>query len=166
MARNQSFDISTGVDLQEVDNAVNQAIKETRTRYDFKGSNCALELDRTAGEVRLEADDEFRLTQLLGVLREKLARRNVPLKNVSEGEMDLGSLGRARMVLGLKRGIDSETAKRIAKDIRDGGFKKAQVQIQGEELRVTSPSRDTLQEIIALVKARDYGVELRFGNYR
>jgi uncharacterized protein YajQ (UPF0234 family) len=70
------------------------------------------------------------------------------------------------MVVGLKRGIDQETAKRIAKDIRDGGFKKAQVQVQGEELRVSSPSRDTLQEIIAFVKAKDYGVELQFGNYR
>lgn len=166
MASNQSFDISTGVDLQEVDNAVNQAIKETRTRYDFKGTNCSLELDRGAGEIRLEADDEFRLTQLVGVLREKLARRKVPLRNVSEGDVDLGSLGRARMVLGLKRGIDQETAKRIVKDIRDGGFKKVQVQIQGDELRVTSPSRDTLQEVIAFLKARDYGVELGFGNYR
>jgi len=166
MARNQSFDISTGVDLQEVDNAVNQAIKETRTRYDFKGTSCTLELDRDAGEVRLEADDAFRLTQLMGVLREKLSRRSVPLKNVAEGKVDVGSLGRARMVVGLKRGIDQETAKRIAKDIRDGGFKKAQVQVQGEELRVSSPSRDTLQEIIAFVKAKDYGVELQFGNYR
>lgn len=166
MAKNQSFDISTGVDLQEVDNAVNQAIKEIRTRYDFKGTNCSIELDRAAGEVRLEADDEFRLTQLVGVVREKLARRNVPLKNVSEGEVDLGSLGRARMVLGLVRGIDQETAKRISKDIRDGGFKKVQVQIQGEELRVTSPSRDTLQQVIAFLKSRDYGVELRYGNYR
>ncbi len=166
MPRNQSFDISTGVDLQEVDNAVNQAIKESRTRYDFKGTSCTLEFDRAAGEVRLEADDEFRLGQLMNVLREKLSRRGVPLKNVSEGKVEVGSLGRARMLVGLKNGIDQDTARRISRDIRDGGFKKAQVQIQGDELRVSSPSRDTLQEIIALVKAKDYGVELQFGNYR
>lgn len=166
MPRNQSFDISTGVDLQEVDNAVNQAIKESRTRYDFKGTSCTLEFDRAAGEVRLEADDEFRLGQLMNVLREKLSRRGVPLKNVSEGKVEVGSLGRARMLVELKNGIDQDTARRISRDIRDGGFKKAQVQIQGDELRVSSPSRDTLQEIIALVKAKDYGVELQFGNYR
>jgi hypothetical protein len=166
MAKNQSFDISTGVDMQEVDNAVNQAIKETRTRYDFKGTDCSIAFDRSAGEVKLEADDEFRLTQLMGVLREKLSRRDVPLKNVDEGKIEVGSLGRARMVVGLKNGIDQDTARRISKDIRDGGFRKAQVQIQGEELRVTSPSRDVLQEIIAFVRAKDYGVELMFGNYR
>ena len=166
MAKKQSFDISTGVDLQEVDNAVNQAIKETRTRYDFKGADCKVEFDRASGEVKLEADDEFRLTQLLQVVREKLARRNVPLKNVHASDPDVGSLGRARQTLSLVNGIDQETAKRIVKDIKGGGFKKAQVAIQGEELRVTSPSRDELQAIIAFVKGRDYGVELKFGNYR
>jgi uncharacterized protein YajQ (UPF0234 family) len=166
MAKKESFDISTSVDFQEVDNAVNQAIKETLTRYDFKGTKCTLELDRAAGIVKLEADDEYRLTQVMGVLREKLARRQVPLKNVAEGAVVVGSLGRARMEVGLKNGIDQDTAKRISKDIKGGGFKKAQVQIQGDELRVTSPSRDELQEIIAFLKGNDYGVELMFGNYR
>ena len=166
MAKKQSFDISTSVDFQEVDNAVNQAIKETQTRYDFKGTRCEVDFDRAAGAVKLEADDEFRLTQLVGVLREKLSRRQVPLKNVDEGKVEIGSLGRARMVVGLKSGIDQETAKRISKDIRDEGFKKVQVQIQGEELRVTSASRDELQAVIAFLKPRDYGVELMFGNYR
>lgn len=166
MAKKQSFDISTSVDFQEVDNAVNQAIKETLTRYDFKGTNCDLDFDRDAGAVKLEADDEYRLTQLIGVLREKLSRRKVPLKNIDEGQIEIGSLGRARMVVGLKNGIDQETAKRIVKDIRDEGFKKVQVQIQGEELRVTSPSRDDLQAVMAFLKPKDYGVELMFGNYR
>lgn len=161
-----SFDISTGVDLQEVDNAVNMAAKEIATRYDFKGASCTLDFDRKVGAVKLDADDEYRLRALLGVLREKLARRKVPLKNLDEGKVEVGSLGRARQTLGLKQGIDQETAKKISKEIRDQGFKKVQVSIQGEELRVTSPSRDTLQEVIAFVKARDYGVELAFGNYR
>ena len=166
MATKQSFDISTGVDLQEIDNAVNQAIKESQTRYDFKGTRCTIEFDRAAPAIKLEADDDFRLQQLLGILREKLSRRRVPLKNIDEGKVEIGGLGRARQTLGLKNGIDQETAKRIAKDIKGGGFKKAQVQIQGEELRVTSPSRDELQDVMAFLKQKDYGLELQFGNYR
>ncbi len=161
-----SFDITTGVDLQEVDNAVNQARKEVATRYDFKGTHCLIDYDRTAAALKLEADDEYRLKALVGVLHEKLARRQVPLKNLSEGEVDKASLGRARQVIGLKQGIDQETAKKISKDIRDEKIKKVQVQIQGEELRVSSPSRDALQEVQRLVRGRDYGVELKFGNYR
>lgn len=166
MAANASFDISTGVDLQEVDNAVNMATKEIGTRYDFKGTSCTLELDRKAGAIKLDADDEYRLKALMGVLREKLTRRGVPVRNLDEGKVEAGSMGRARQTIGLKQGIDQETAKKISKDIRDQGFKKVQVQIQGEELRVTSPSRDTLQEVIAFVKSQDYGMELSFGNYR
>ena len=166
MAKTCSFDISTGVDLQEVDNAVNQATKEILTRYDFKGTSCTFEFDRAAGEVKLDADDEYRLQAQLGVLREKLSRRGVPVKNLDEGKVEIGSLGRARQTLGLKQGIDQETAKKISKDVRGEGFKKVQVQIQGEELRVIAPSRDTLQEVIAFVKGRDYGMELTFGNYR
>lgn len=166
MAKSNSFDISTGVDLQEVDNAVNQAHKEISQRYDFKGTNCALDFDRDAGTVKLEADDTYRLDALRQVLREKLARRKVPLKNVDAGKVEDATLGRARQTISLKQGIDQETAKRISKDVRDGDFKKVQVQIQGDQLRVTAPSRDTLQEIIAFLKARDYGVELQFGNYR
>jgi uncharacterized protein YajQ (UPF0234 family) len=166
MASKQSFDISTGVDIQEVDNAVNQTIKESQTRYDFKGTRCTVELDREGPAIKLEADDEYRLGQLLGVLREKLSRRQVPLKNVDEGKVEVGGLGRARQTVGLKNGIDQETAKQIVKDVKAGGFKKVQVQIQGEELRATSPSRDELQAVIQLLKGKDYGVELMFGNFR
>ena len=165
MAQN-SFDISTGVDLQEVDNAVNMARKEIATRYDFKGTSCTLEFDRAAGAVKLDADDEYRLQALLGVVREKLTRRKVPVKNLDEGKMEIGSLGRARQTIGLKQGIDQETAKKISKDIRDLKLKKVQVSIQGDELRVTSPSRDSLQEVMAFARSQDYGMELTFGNYR
>lgn len=166
MVRTNSFDISTGVDLQEVDNAVNQARKEIAQRYDFKGTNCTLEFDRDTGTVKLEADDTYRLDALRKVLRQRLAARKVPLKNLDAGKIDEASLGRARQTLGLKQGIDQDTAKRISKDIRDRGFKKVQVQIQGDQLRVTAPSRDTLQEIIAFARSQDYGVALQFGNYR
>ena len=166
MAKKNSFDISTSVDLQEVDNAVNQTIREIQTRYDFKGTDCTVELDREAGEVKLDADDEFRLQQLMNVFREKLSRRGVPLKNVDEGKIETGSLGRARTVVTFKTGIDPETAKTISKDVRDQGFKRVQVQIQGDELRVTAPSRDELQKVIAFLRPKNYGLELMFGNYR
>jgi len=166
MAKKCSFDITTGVDLQEVDNAVNMAKKELATRYDFKGATSTLEFDRAAAAVQLDADDAYRMQALLGVLREKLARRKVPLKNVDVGEIEMGSLGRARVTVGLKQGIDQEIAKKISKDIRDQGFKKVQVSIHGDELRVSSGSRNTLQEVMAFVRGRDYGMELSFGNYR
>ena len=166
MAKKQSFDISTSVDFQEVDNAVNQATKEIQTRYDFKGTACELDFDREAGSVKLEADDQFRLDQLVKVFREKLSRRQVPLKNIDESTVDIGSLGRARITMGFKSGIDPETAKKISKDIKANGFKKVQVQIQGDEVRVTSASRDELQSVITFLKPRDYGVELMFGNSR
>lgn len=166
MAKTNSFDVSTGVDLQEVDNAVNQARKEIAQRYDFKGTKCTLEFDRSVPAVKLEADDAYRLQALAQVLREKMSRRKVPLRNLDEGKVEEGSLGRARQTIGLKQGIDQETGKKISKDVRGGGFKKVQVQIQGDELRVIAPSRDTLQEVIAFLRGQDYGVELSFGNYR
>ena len=166
MAKKSSFDVSTGIDLQEVDNAVNQARKEIATRYDFKGTKCTIELDRAASLIKLEGDDEYRLTAVLQVLREKLARRNVPLKNLNQSDVETGSLGRARQTVGLTQGIDQETAKKMVKAVKDNGFKKVQVQIQGDELRVTSPSRDELQSVMAFLKGDDWGVELQFGNYR
>ena len=166
MAQNSSFDVTTGVDLQEVDNAVNQAIKEIGQRYDFKGTKCTIELDRKEGVIKLDADDDYKAKAVLQVLREKLSKRSVSLKNLDEGEIQIGTLGRARQLIKLKQGIDQETAKKIVKDVKDQGFKKVQVQIQGDELRVTSPSKDTLQEVMAYLKSKDFGVQLNFGNYR
>ena len=117
MAKNSSFDVSTGVDLQEVDNAVNQAHKEVAQRYDFKGTNCTMVFDRASASVALEADDTYRLQALAQVLREKLARRKVPLKNLAESQVEEGSLGRARQTIGFKQGIDQETGKKISKEI-------------------------------------------------
>jgi len=166
MAQNSSFDITTSVDLQEVDNAVNQATKEVAQRYDFKGSSCTITFDRPAGAVQLDADDEARLRALYDVLLAKLAKRGVPLRNLDLGEIEHGSLGRARQSIGLKQGIPSDTAKEIVKRVKDLKLKKCQIQIQGEELRVTSPERDTLQEVIAFLRTQDFGVELSFGNFR
>jgi cyclic-di-GMP-binding protein len=166
MAQNHSFDISTKVDLQEVDNAVNQARKEIDQRYDFRSTRCTVELDRSAGTVSLDADDEHRLTAVYDVLVSKLAKRGVPLKNLDPGKVEMGTMGRARQVIGLRQGIPTETAKAIAKDIKELKLKKLQVQIQGDELRVTCPDLDLLQEVIAFLRKADYDVELTFGNYR
>ena len=166
MAQNSSFDVTTGVDLQEADNAVNQAMKEVRQRYDFKGTKCTIELDRKEGALKLDADDEYRLKAVQQVLREKLSKRSVPLKNLDEGDVEVGTMGRARQLIRLKQGIDQETAKKISKQVRDQGFKKVQVQIQGDELRVMSPSKDTLQDVMTFLRAGDFGLELQFGNYR
>lgn len=166
MATNHSFDISTGVDLQEVDNAVNQAIKEVAQRYDFKGTNCTLEFDRKEGVIRLDADDRYKLEALLEILRGRLARRGVSPKNLDPAEAEVGSLGRVRQVIRLKQGIPQDTARAIVKAVKDRKYRKVQVAIQGDELRVSSPSRDELQEVIAFLKGEDFGVELRFGNYR
>jgi hypothetical protein len=166
MAKKSSFDVSTGVDLQEVDNAVNQSRKEIATRYDFKGTECTVEFDRDAGTIKLDADDEYRLTAVLQIVREKLSRRGVPVKNLDQGSVETGSLGRARQELSLKQGIDQETAKKMVKAVKDHGFKKVQVQIQADELRVTSPSKDELQQVMTFLKGEDWGMELQFGNYR
>ncbi len=166
MASNPSFDISTGADLQEVDNAVNQALKEIAQRYDFKGTNCTIEFDREKAEIRLSADDEFRMDQLVDVLRGKLVKRNVPVKNLDFGDNVSGAGTSVRKAVGLKQGIESDIAKKITKAIRDQGFKKVQSTIQGDEVRVTAPSRDELQAVIAFLRSQDFEIELKFGNYR
>jgi uncharacterized protein YajQ (UPF0234 family) len=166
MASNPSFDVSTGTDLQEVDNAVNQALKEIAQRYDFKGTSCTIEFDRGKPEIRLAADDEFRMDQLLDVLRTKMIKRGVPVKNLAIGENIPAAGTSVRRVVGLTQGIGQEVAKRIVKAIKDQGFKKTQAQIQGEEIRVSAPSRDDLQSVIAFLRGQDFGIELKFGNYR
>ncbi|HEX5387967.1 MAG TPA: YajQ family cyclic di-GMP-binding protein [Gemmatimonadales bacterium] len=166
MASTASFDISTGADLQEVDNAVNQALKEVGQRYDFKGSHCTIEFERNKAELRLSADDSFRMDALLDVLRGRLIKRGVPVKNLQIGEPVEGSGGSVRRTIVLTQGIAGDVAKRIVKAVKDGGFKRAQTSIQGDEVRVTSPSKDELQSVIALLRSQDFGIELRFGNYR
>ncbi len=166
MASNPSFDISTGADLQEVDNAVNQAIKEIASRYDFKGSQCTIEFDRDKATISLHADDEFRMEPLLDVVRGRLIKRGVPVKNLKVGDPVPGTMNSVRRVLTLTQGIPTEAAKKIQKAIKEGGFKKVQASIQGDEIRVTSPSRDELQAVMAYLRGQDFEVELQFGNYR
>jgi cyclic-di-GMP-binding protein len=166
MASTASFDVSTGADLQEVDNAVNQALKEIAQRYDFKGTHCTIEFDRPKAEIRLSADDEYRMEALVDVLKTKMIKRNVPIKNLDLGELQPATGQSVRRTIKLTQGIPQDISKRMVKAIKDQGFKKVQTAIQGEELRVTAPSRDELQAVIAFLRGQDFGVELKFGNYR
>lgn len=167
MASASSFDISTGADLQEVDNAVNQALKEIQQRYDFKGTHCTVEFDRGKAEIRLHADDEFRMKSLLDVLHGRLVKRGVPVKNLDTGAFEPATGTSVRCTVKLTQGISGEVAKRITKSIKDNkAFRKVTASIQGEEIRVSSPSRDELQAVIAFLRGEDFGIELKFGNYR
>ena len=166
MAANPSFDVSTGADLQEVDNAVNQALKEIGQRYDFKGTHCTIDFDREKATIKLAADDEYRLNALVDVLKTKMIKRGVPVKNLKFGTLEQATGSTVRQSVDLKQGIDQETAKKIVRGIKDKGFKKVQAAIQGEEIRVSSPSKDELQEVMGFLRGQDFGLELKFGNYR
>ena len=166
MPKDESFDITTGCDLQEVDNAVNQAVKEIAQRYDFKGTHCTIELDREKATIALAADDEFKMEALVDTVRSRLIKRGVPVKNLDLGELIPATGSSVRRVLTLAQGIPTEEAKKIQRAIKDAGFKKVQASIQGDELRVTSPSKDELQSVIAFLRGADFAVELQFGNFR
>ena len=166
MADNSSFDVTTGVDLQEVDNAVNQAQKEVAQRYDFKGSKAEIVFSRADGKLRLVADDDFKMRALYDVLLTKLIKRGVPVKNLDEGETIAAGGDTVRKEVGLKMALDGDTAKKVAAAIKEAKLKKVQAAIQGDQVRVSSPSKDELQGAMALLRGKDFGVELKFGNYR
>ncbi|RDI66477.1 YajQ family cyclic di-GMP-binding protein [Nocardia pseudobrasiliensis] len=159
-----SFDVVSKVDRQEVDNALNQTVKELSTRYDFRGTGASIEW---SGEEKivLTAESEDRVKAALEVFREKLIRRDISLKAFETG--DPQASGKVYKITGtVKQGISQETAKKIAKKIRDEGPKGVKAQIQGEELRVSGKSRDDLQQVISLLKGADFDAALQFVNYR
>ncbi len=166
MAAKESFDITTGCDLQEVDNAVNQAVKELGQRFDFKKVNYTLEFRRGEEKVLLTAEDEYKLDAIWDVLQTKLMRRGVPIKNMERSEAQKAGGMTLRQEITLQQGIPTDTAKKIVKFLKDKKLKKIQSQIQKDQVRVTSPSRDALQQVISILKAEDFEVELEFGNFR
>ena len=166
MAASASFDVSTGADLQEVDNAVNQATKEVAQRYDFKGSKASIAFDRVKAVLTLVADDDFKMKALFDVLQGKLIKRSVPVKNLELGTVTPAANDTVRREIKLTQGIPQEKAKAIVKAIKDRKFKKAQASIQGDEIRVQSASKDELQDVIAFLRGQDWGLELKYGNYR
>jgi uncharacterized protein YajQ (UPF0234 family) len=166
MAAQVSFDVTSEVDLQEVDNAVNQAAKELAQRYDFKGSKAAINFRRGESTIELVADDAFRMDALWDILQTRLIRRGVPVKNLKPSENEAIAGGLVKRVITLQQGIPGDASKAIVKFLKDQKIKKVQASIQGDQLRVSSPSKDDLQATIRLLKSQDFGVELQFGNYR
>jgi len=166
MAGTSSFDVTTGVDLMEVHNAVDQTTKEITQRYDFKGVKVGIELNQKEKTITLTAPDEFRIKAIWDVLQSKLVRRGVPLKNVKPGNLEPAAGATARQVLTMQDGLTADMAREIVKTLKEAKLKKVQSAIQGDTVRVSSASKDDLQGVIALLKQNDYGVELKFGNYR
>jgi cyclic-di-GMP-binding protein len=158
-----SFDIVSEVNIQEVDNAINQAKKEIATRFDFKDSKCEIEWDRKS--IKLSAEDEFRMKSLSEILVSKLAKRQVTLQSLDYGKLEVAPLGGARQEIKLIQSIETEKAKPITLMIRDSKI-KVQSQIQDGKIRVTGKSRDDLQSVMALVRAKDFGLALQFNNFR
>lgn len=163
MAKENSFDIVSKVDLSEVTNAIQIAMKEIQTRYDFKGSKSNISLEND--ELVLISDDEFKLSQLKDVLLGKLIRRGVPIKNLDYGKIENASGGTVRQRAKIVQGIDSETAKKINTAIKNSKL-KVKSQNQSDQIRVSGKSRDDLQKVIHLVKELDLPIEVQFVNYR
>jgi uncharacterized protein YajQ (UPF0234 family) len=166
MAKDESFDVVSELDLQEVDNAYQQARKELTQRYDLKDSKASLEFDKGAPRFTLTAPSEFVAKQVMDVLNSKLVHRKVDLKSIKWGNPESASGMMVRYQGTLVQGIDKDTAGRINKDIRALKLKNVKVQIEGDKLRVFSPKRDMLQEVITFLKEQDYGQPLQFVNYR
>ncbi len=166
MATTNSFDVTTGVDLQEVDNAVNQAQKEIAQRYDFKGSKATIEFKRAEAVLVLVADSDFQMKSLFDVVQTRLIKRGVPVKNLDIGEIKPAGGDTVHRDIKLKTSLDGDTAKKVAAAIKEAKLKKVQAAIQGDQVRVSSPSKDDLQDAMALLRSKDFGVELKFGNYR
>lgn len=166
MASQASFDITSTVDLQEVDNAVNQARKEIVQRYDFKGSKTTIDFSRTESTIVLTTEDTFKMDAVWDILQTRMIRRNVPVKNLKLSDVEPVSGGMVKRTVTLQQGISSDAAKAIVKYLKDQSLKKVQASIQADQVRVTSPSKDDLQQAIRVLKAHDFGVELQFGNYR
>jgi uncharacterized protein YajQ (UPF0234 family) len=165
MAKDNSFDIVSEVDLQEVDNAYQQTLKELVQRYDLKDSGATIEFSKSEKTFTLHAPSDFIGKQVIDVLNTKLVRRHIDLKSVSWGKTESASGGTVRISGDIVMGIEAELARKINKDIRDRKF-KVKVQIEGDKLRVSAAVRDELQAVIAFVKEQDYGIPLQFINYR
>jgi cyclic-di-GMP-binding protein len=166
VAGTSSFDVTTGVDYMEVHNAVDQATKEITQRYDFKGAKVAFELSQKDKTITLSGPDEFKLKAMWDVLQSKMVRRSVPLKNLKLGEVESALGSTARQVVTIQDGLTADMAREVVRVLKDAKMKKVQAAIQGDTVRISSSSKDELQGVIALLKQHEFGVELKFGNYR
>ena len=158
-----SFDIVSQVNPMEIENAVNQAKKELANRFDFKGSNAEIVLEKD--EIKLAAADQFKIQALSEIVMNKLAKRSVSLKNVERGEPDISPLGHARQSIKIRQGLEQPVAKQVTAFIKETKF-KVTTQIQGDAIRVTARSKDELQTVIAAIRGHDFPVALQFNNFR
>jgi uncharacterized protein YajQ (UPF0234 family) len=165
MAKDSSFDVVSQVDMQEVDNAYQQAVKELTQRYDLKDSGSRIELDKHAHTFTVHAPSDFVAHQVIDILNTKLIRRHIDIKAVQWGKPEAASGGTVRILGNIISGIEMDLCRKINKDIRDQKF-KVKVQIEGDHVRVFSASRDELQSVIAFLKDQDYGIPLQYTNYR
>ena len=165
MADQNSFDVVSKVDMQEAKNAIDQALKEIHQRFDFKGTKTELTLQEKENELVIVSDDEYKLKSVVDILKAKLIKRNVSVKAFTFGTVEPALGGTVRQTAKIQNGLTTEKAKEIVKEIKEGKF-KAQAQIQGDQLRVQSKSRDELQAVIAFLKGKDFGVDLQYTNYR
>lgn len=163
MAKDSSFDVVSQIELHEVDNAIAQALKEIANRYDFKGSKS--EIRREEDHLIIISDSEYKLESVIDVLQTKFIKRDIPLKSMSYGKIESASGGLVRQKVDLIQGIDQENAKKIGKIIKDAKI-KVQVQIQGDQLRISGKNRDDLQVAIQLVKEASLAIDVQFINYR
>lgn len=163
MASENSFDIVSKMDMQELTNAVHQTEREIETRFDFKGSKSSLKLEKDA--LTIASEDEYKLNAVIDILQSKMVKRGLSLKNVEFGKLEPASMGSVRQRLTLKQGIDQDNAKKINILIRDSKL-KVKSQIQGDQIRVTGKSRDDLQAIIQLLRKADLPLELQFTNMK
>lgn len=165
MAEEHSFDIVCEVNMQEVTNAVDQAMKEIGQRFDFKGSKSNIELDKAKGIITLISDDENKLKSVIDILQSKLVKRGVSLKVLSYGKIEAASGGTVRQVITLQRGIPQDKAKEIVKLIKETKL-KVSAEIQKDQVRVRGKKIDDLQAVISKIKEKDFGIHLQFTNYR
>ncbi|MFQ5560087.1 MAG: YajQ family cyclic di-GMP-binding protein [Nitrospinota bacterium] len=165
MASDCSFDVVSKVDMPEVKNAINQAMAEIAQRYDFKGSKSEISLDEKSVKVSILSDDEVKLKAVVDIFQSKSIKRGVPIKNFSYGKTEKAAGGLARQEITIEQGIVTEKAKSIVKAIKDAKL-KVQASIQQDQVRVSGKKRDDLQQVISLLKERDFGITLQFSNYR
>ena len=165
MASDHSFDIVSKVDLQEVSNAIQQALKEISQRFDFKGSKSSIELDQAKNEIRVASDDEYKLKSVVDILQGKLVKRKISLKSLNYGKIEPALSGTAKQVITIQQGITTEKAKEIVKTIKETKL-KVQSEIQKDQVRVKAKKIDDLQSTISLLKEKDFNVHMEFVNYR
>jgi len=166
VASTSSFDVTTGVDYMEAHNAVTQAVKEITQRYDFKGLKVTIELDQKEKKIVVAAPDEYKLKAIWEVLQGKMVRRQVPLKNLKPGAVTPAGGNTVRQEIAIQDGLTADMARDVVRVIKDAKLKKVQSAIQGDTVRISSASKDELQGVMQMLKQQDFGVELKFGNFR